>query len=168
MPRVINIIIFLVLFSCSNQDKQLVIDEKTGKVIIVGDADRSDFDLPEFSSWFVEQYENYEPDSGIVKKIKDRQEGITIEIFFGTWCKDSRREVPRLYKILDRVNFNHDNIELLGLDRKKRSPKRLEKNKNIELVPTFIINNGGNEIGRIIEFPIITLEQDLFRILLEN
>jgi len=167
MHRIISLIILLlVLSSCNNQDKQMVIDDKTGKVILVGEADRSDFELSEFSDWFTDLYENYEPDSGIVEKIKNGQDGLSIEIYFGTWCKDSRREVPRFYKILDQAGFENDNIKLAGLDRKKKSPKKLEKNKNIKLVPTFIINKDGNEIGRIIEFPIVTLEQDLLSILL--
>jgi len=85
----------------------------------------------------------------------------------GTWCSDSRREVPRFIKILDLSEFEQNKIQIINLNREKESPGHEEKEKNIDFVPTFIINKNNNEIGRIVEFPIITLESDLFNILLE-
>ncbi|HEX6170951.1 MAG TPA: hypothetical protein VFZ33_14780, partial [Chitinophagaceae bacterium] len=47
----------------------------------------------------------------------------------------------------------------------KKSPQHEEAGKNIVRVPTVIIEQKGVEIGRIIEFPIISLEKDLLAIL---
>ena len=84
----------------------------------------------------------------------------------GTWCSDSRREVPRIIKILDQLDFDENNLQLINLDRKKQSPNSEEKDKTIKFVPTFILSKNEIEIGRIIEFPIVTLESDILNILL--
>ena len=47
----------------------------------------------------------------------------------------------------------------------KKSPQHEEAGKNIVRVPTIIVEQKGNEIGRIIEFPITSLEKDLLTIL---
>jgi thiol-disulfide isomerase/thioredoxin len=157
----------LLIIACGSKDKNIVTDEKTGKKILVGKVKRSHFEIPEFVDSFWQEYENYQPESVIIEKIK-QNDVFQIEIYFGTWCKDSRRELPRFFKILDAANIDQGRVSLIGLNRKKVSPRKLEKNKNIELVPTFIIYSNETEIGRIIEFPIVTLEQDLFDIIENN
>ncbi len=47
----------------------------------------------------------------------------------------------------------------------KKSPQHEEAGKNIVRVPTIIIEQKGTELGRIIEFPITSLEKDLLSIL---
>ena len=83
----------------------------------------------------------------------------------GTWCKDSRREVPRIYRILDAVGFYEPRLTLINLDREKSSPGKEESDLNIHHVPTVILYNNGNEIGRIIEYPVQSLEEDMVAIL---
>jgi hypothetical protein len=68
---------------------------------------------------------------------------------------------------LDLAEFDQHKLQIISVDREKKSPTHEEKNKNIEFVPTFIITNNGIEVGRIVEFPIITLESDLLDILSE-
>ncbi len=83
----------------------------------------------------------------------------------GTWCSDSRREVPRFYKILDELNYPEEKVELINVDRNKVGIENSVDSLNIELVPTFIIYSKGEEIGRIIETPKESLEKDLAKIL---
>jgi len=47
----------------------------------------------------------------------------------------------------------------------KKSPQHEEAGKNIVRVPTIIVDQKGVEIGRIIEFPVSSLEKDLLTIL---
>jgi thiol-disulfide isomerase/thioredoxin len=155
-----------ILASCKEIVNKVTIDEKTGKPMLVGVTERSTFELPDFTEWYNDEYFGYEPDEFLIKQIKNRSDNIDIQIFMGTWCIDSRREVPRFLKILDVANFEQKKLQIINVDRQKRSPTHEEKNKNIEYVPTFVINKNGNEIGRIVEFPIMTLESDLQSILL--
>ncbi len=154
------------LFGCKEIVNKVTVDDKTGKPMLVGVTDRSAFELPDFTEWYNNEYVGYEPDEFLLEQIKGVSDSIDIQIFMGTWCIDSRREVPRFLKIMDISKFNQNKLQIINLDRKKISPTHEERNKNIEFVPTFVINKNGYEIGRIVEFPIITLESDLLSILL--
>jgi thiol-disulfide isomerase/thioredoxin len=86
-------------------------------------------------------------------------------VFLGTWCGDSRREVPHFMRIAEKSGMPAKRIRYYGLDRTKKSPDGLTDAYRIERVPTFIFLVGGTEIGRIVELPRSTLEGDLFEIL---
>jgi len=167
MKNIFILVIVIVLFGCNEVSNKMVFDEKTGKQMLVGITDRNALELPYFSDWYNTEYFAYEPDEFIIKQIHELSDSIKIQIFMGTWCSDSRREVPRFIKILDFSEFDKNHLQIINVDRNKKSPTHEEKNINIEFVPTFIINKYNNEIGRIVEFPIVTLESDLFNILLE-
>jgi len=75
--------------------------------MIVGLSQRSDYEHSEhFKQWFNEEYESYVIDEETLSLISAIEDEIKIECFMGTWCEDSRREVPRFYKILDQIKFN--------------------------------------------------------------
>jgi len=97
--------------------------------------------------------------------IRQVHEGIDVIVFLGTWCPDSRREVPRFLKIADLTGMDAERIRLYGLDRTKRSSDGLTDRFGIERVPTFIFLRGEEEVGRIVEVPQTTLEGDLLSIL---
>ena len=74
-------------------------------------------------------------------------------IFAGSWCKDSRSELPKIMELFKEANLNESKYELLGVDRMKFEPSGKYLEYKIERVPTLIILKDGNEIGRIIEYP---------------
>jgi hypothetical protein len=82
----------------------------------------------------------------------------------GTWCHDSQREVPALFKVLDQIPFNQDQLNIIGLSMNKDTPMKLEQDFDIRRTPTFIFSRSGKEIGRYVERPRISLEQDLLKI----
>ena len=84
-----------------------------------------------------------------VPMIRGVQEGVDVTIFFGGWCGDSKREVPRFLRLADESGFPKSRIRLYALDR----------------IPTFIFLKDGKEIGRITESPGTTLEGDVLTIL---
>ncbi len=144
------------------QDKnKLVTDEKSGKPMLLGICDRSAFADSNFSWWFNSEYDNYTPDSVTVMKLSKQINEVNITIVMGTWCSDSRREVPRFFKILDKAGYNQQYLTLICVDRKKTTPTGEVDKLNIKFVPTFIIYEDTEEINRIIETPKETLEKDL-------
>ena len=161
------LIVILIIIGCNDVINKVTIDDNTGRSMLIGVTDRSAFELPDFKEWVNDEYTAYEPDEFILKQIKELSDSIVIQIFMGTWCSDSRREVPRFLKILDLAGFEQSKLQIINVDRNKKSPTHDEKNKKIEYVPTFILNRNSIEIGRIMEFPIVTLESDLLSILLE-
>jgi thiol-disulfide isomerase/thioredoxin len=42
----------------------------------------------------------------------------------GTWCGDSKREVPRFIKILKSVDFPMENLKIVALDKRKEKYKK--------------------------------------------
>jgi hypothetical protein len=106
-------------------------------------------------------HDAYEPDPGDVQRLSSSPVAARLDIYFGSWCSDSRREVPRLLKILDHAASRNLKVRFYGLDRSKKEPARLVKRGAIERVPTLILKVRGREIGRIVETPRTSLEHDL-------
>lgn len=100
----------------------------------------------------------------MVTALGEALKGVDITLFLGSWCKDSKREVPRFFKILDAADYNGD-VELIAVDRRKKTPENLQKGKDIKRVPTMIFKKDGEEIGRIVEYPVESLEKDIQKIL---
>jgi hypothetical protein len=99
-----NKIMLLMLISviCSAQDKnKVIIDERSGKSMLLGICDRTAFADTNFSWWFDSEYQNYEFSTVTLDSIKCKLKNITITIVMGTWCSDSRREVPRFLRLVD-------------------------------------------------------------------
>jgi cyclophilin family peptidyl-prolyl cis-trans isomerase/HEAT repeat protein len=95
------------------------------------------------------------------------QPGDRMEIFMGTWCDDSQREVPRMLKILDELESSYGvkiPYSLVAVNRGKNQPAELIGDRKIELVATFIYYRDGREMGRIVEFPEGLIEDHLLRI----
>ena len=87
-------------------------------------------------------------------------------MFFGTWCTDTHRELPRLIKILEVAKYPENKIKLIAVNRKKETPDGEDVLYNIKRVPTIIVKKYGREVGRIIEMPETGfLEQDLLNII---
>jgi thiol-disulfide isomerase/thioredoxin len=83
----------------------------------------------------------------------------------GTWCSDSRRDSPAFFKLMDFLNVKNKKLKLIAMSLEKNTPDSLEKGLEIYNIPTFIFKKDGKEINRIVEFPIETLEKDIFNIL---
>ena len=90
---------------------------------------------------------------------------VEIFVLFGTWCHDSKREVPRFLKLLSDSKVSENQINLIGLNFMKNYSQDRGKKFKIKKTPTFIILRNQVEIGRIVERPEISLEADLLKIL---
>ncbi len=149
-----------------------IVKTKNGSEMLLGNCTRICLLQIPFSDWFVKNYNEYLVDSSLVPELNKRLKKKNITIFLGTWCGDSRREVPRMLKILDAADLNEKQINLIMVSNEdgmyKQSPQHEEKGMNIIRVPTLILSDGKNEIGRIIEFPKKSLEIDLLDILNKN
>ena len=114
-------------------------------------------------TWFPKQYDAYHPDLNGFDSANLKQ--ISIKIFMGTWCHDSKREVPRLYKILDELYYDYENFEIIGLTKDKKGYFQDYATFGITNTPTIIFYRNDMEIGRIIEEPKGSLEDQMARII---
>ncbi|WP_025742923.1 thioredoxin family protein [Aquimarina pacifica] len=136
--------------------------------ILLGKQDRQALKKSPYNTWFDTNYEAYTIDTTSVKKLIPYLKNITIKAFIGTWCEDSQREIPTLYKILDATNFDYKKLELVTVSREKDTPDKFEEGLNILMVPTFIFYKDGKEMGRYVEFARETLEKDMLTIVSEQ
>lgn len=132
---------------------------------MIGHVKIEDFNKDPYKKWYLEEYNNYQINSNILKNLSEDQKEFKVKIYFGSWCSDSRREVPRFIKIMEAANVYENQLQFHGLDRTKKSPDYQDNKYNIQYVPTFIFYRNGKEIGRIIETPTLTLEKDILHIL---
>ena len=152
---VLLLLVALVLSGCASQREAQV--ER-------GWIDRAVLMKPEHHQ-FKERYDTVQVEQQFVQMIRNVADSVSTIVFLGTWCPDSRREVPRFLKTADDAGIPQERIKLYALDRSKESDDGLSKQYHIERIPTFIFLKRGEEIGRITEVPETTIEQDMLMIL---
>jgi thiol-disulfide isomerase/thioredoxin len=162
------VLIFISLFvSCKTKMNVTVKDEKNNADMLSGLCNRQAFENVSYKTWFDEEYFGYNPIEPVIDELSEivQSKKIDILVVFGTWCSDSRREIPRFYKIIDNIGINESDIKLVAVDRTKTAKGDLLGSIVIEKVPTFFFYENGKEIGRIIEVPTLMLEEDILKIL---
>ncbi len=164
------LILFLVVIftaSCSVSENKTIIDAGSRKKELIGTCTRDGFEKAEYKSWFKEEYSGYIPKKEITNELKDPSlyNNLKIKIIFGTWCSDSRRELPRFYKIVDSANIPQNIISLTAVDTKKFSRDKNIDGISFKRIPTFIFYKSNKEAGRITERPEKSLEEDMLNIL---
>jgi thiol-disulfide isomerase/thioredoxin len=133
---------------------------------LLGDITPAMFLNQPHSEWYLNGYRDYQPDPAFLAELVYQEtDDLTITIVLGTWCPDSRREVPRFMKIVDLWGFPAEKIRFIGVDINKIAPLADYPELAIERVPTFIFYKNNSEKGRIIEVPVTSLEQDTRNIL---
>lgn len=160
-----NLFVFVFVFglvSCNAQKKVTAGKNKSGD--LVGIANKASFNQPPYNTWFNQKFEAYQPDVETIKSLKKHLKGVKIKGFMGTWCGDSKRETPHFYKILSQTEYDLNQLELVTVNRSKKTPDSLQKGFNIIKVPTFIFYKKGKEIGRYVEYARESLEKDMLKI----
>lgn len=147
------------------QDFKITTDEKNGEPLILGYCPASAMNDSVFFNTWTTEYNNYQPDFETLDSLEGKLEDVNIKIVFRSTCSDSREQLPRLFKILNELNYNVNSITLIGVDREKKGLSNEAEGLNIEFVPTIIFYKNGIEIGRIVETPVESLEKDLLRII---
>jgi thiol-disulfide isomerase/thioredoxin len=136
---------------------------------LLGPLTRAQLKTPPYAEWFDSQYSRYQPGAESVAALRSRLTGVSIETYFGTWCGDSRRQVPRLVRLLDLAGFDENRLSLVGLSDQrmefKQAPGNPERKRYVHRTPTIVVLRDGAEVGRIVETPTTSLEADLIAIL---
>jgi hypothetical protein len=140
-------------------------DPEKEDTVLVGYGDRQGLQDSDFSTYFETEYHAYILNDTVCDYLGSHVDDIEITIILGTWCHDSQEQVPRFYKILDLINYDPDQITLIGVDRKKEGGDVDLSAMDIRRVPTFIFSRDGKELGRIIETPVNSLEEDMMLII---
>ncbi|WP_179020891.1 tetratricopeptide repeat protein [Winogradskyella forsetii] len=166
------IIALLFIFQISAQSINQEIIEKGEAPFLLGKIDKSGLESENYNAWFSKNHNAYEPNSKLISDIAPKLKNYAITLFMGTWCGDSKAEVPKIYKVLEACDFPMEQLTVIAVSRKsdmyKQSPQHEEAGLNIHRVPTLIFYKDGKEINRIVEHPIDTFEEDIQNIITVN
>lgn len=169
---ILTICFSFILSSISSQEINQEITIENEQPFLVGRINIEGLTSNSYQGWYENNYQNYEVEDETLKSIEKELSQHKILLFMGTWCGDSKREVPRFIKILEAANFSMNNLKIVAVDRRKdrykKSPGGEEWGLSIKRVPTFIFYKSGKETNRIIESPITTLESDIKKIVTQE
>lgn len=162
------VLILFVLFGFQGIGQMMnsvVVDPETKEKILMGFCDIKGLQKGVYGAYFESQYDIYDPADIYTSKLQEKLDDYEITLVMATWCIDSKREVPRLYKVLDESGYNTKRVKVIAVNRDKQAVVVDISDMNIERVPTIIVYKDDKEIGRIIETPKKSIEQDLWKII---
>lgn len=150
-------------FEQEQQGFMATCSEEKQEVILTGALDTAT--LIETLNQVDDGYTRYQVDNKAAAPLKTVTTPTEIVVIIGTWCPDCHRETPRFIRIMEAVNNDNIKVSYIGVDRAKLDEEGLAAKYDFSRIPTFIVMQNGAEIGRIVERPTISLEQDLATIL---
>ncbi len=167
MKRIAAVFLFLLFMGAQAQElNKVIVDADLNREILIGWVDRDGTASKDFLEDEQLKYEAYSADIESIKFLKSvfkADKNLNVLVVFGTWCGDSKAHVPDFFKVADLADIN--NVKYLAVNRKKKAGDIDMSAMDIQFVPTFIVYKGDIEIGRIIESPEYSLENDLVSII---
>ena len=106
MKRTLNTLILLVFtihLTGQIKNKEVLINNQPP--FLIGKIDKNILTGDNYNIWFKNNFDNYTPNFVIIKDISNELKSYDIKLFMGTWCGDSKNEVPKIFKILEACNF---------------------------------------------------------------
>lgn len=158
------VILSLARTTYSQEFNQVVFDEKADKEVMKGWCNIEGLKTTVWAEIYELKYNSYNIDYSKFSELATALINTEILIILSSWCGDSKDWVPPFYKILDQISYDKSKIKVIALDRNFDSGNLGIRPFETLKVPTFIFYIGGEEIGRIIEKPLVSLEKDILKI----
>jgi hypothetical protein len=112
------------------------------------------------------EFTAYNPDLGTCKKLVDLVKDAEIKVIGGNWCSDTRREVPRMCRVLCEAGLPATRFSYFKVDRQKKAVNAdFAAEQKVGRVPEFFVYRNGKLLGSIIETPRVSLEKDILDLL---
>lgn len=107
------------------------------------------------AKWSIEEMNKYFPNDSVINLLKPivEEQKIGFIVFGGSWCGDTKSELPKIFSVLKSLGVDIQKIPIYGIDRDKYEPSFTSKRMMIKKVPTLIITYQNEEMFRIEEFP---------------
>ncbi len=109
--------------------------------------------------------ERYKPNAQAIDFLNAYTDSTHIYIFFGSWCRESKKYLPGLVKTLSITRAPNLRTYYIGVDEQKKLPELFLNMFDIRYIPSVVVKKGNEEIGRIIETPHSLIEVHLVDIL---
>ena len=94
----ISLVLLPIVLSAQNNPQEITTQK--GFTFLVGKIGLDAFEASPYNSWYSKNYADYKVDEKSINPHKTTLHSHKILVFMGTWCGDSKREVPRFAKIL--------------------------------------------------------------------
>lgn len=169
-PALAGLLLLLALPSCRGAEEPEGPEaaEAEDEPVLLGEVTREGIEEA-VPSWVAEtaSAEIHEAEAAALASVEP---GAAVTVFLGTWCSDSRREVPRLWRALDHAGDQAGGevpfeVEYVAVDRDKEEPADLLAGQDLAYVPTLVVRRDGREVGRIVESAPGGVEADLLALL---
>jgi len=157
--------IFLCLLyaACAGQISTSHLQSVNKESMLIGEVDKNEL-FKEFAV-FQESHTASIPSDSALKMLHAVKRDINIEIVFGSWCSDSKRNLPAFLKLIDQSNNPHITYRMIAVDRTKKDKAGVTTQLSVTRVPTMVFFENHKEIGRFTEHPVQSIEEDILRIL---
>ncbi|MBC7384209.1 MAG: thioredoxin family protein [Bacteroidia bacterium] len=159
-----KVLIIFTLSTCT-MPKKYTIKKIDGELIINGIIKKEVLMNTKNYPWFNKVYNAYLPEPKYIKMLQPLAKELKVLIIAGSWCGDTKRELPVFYKVADQIELNSDQVELIMVDKNKKCNVFNISILQVSNIPTFIIYINGKEKGRIIESTTVNMEHDMAEIL---
>ena len=140
-----------------------ILTAEEGESLVLGNTNRVNLNTQEFMTWFQPTYESQNIPEGFTEDHISLSKNLNFKLFLGKWFCDTKLEFGLMFKILNVLEVRGDDIEMYSITEFKDRPEGFEKEYDILYISIFIEN--GEEINRIVEFPITNLLDDFSKIL---
>lgn len=109
--------------------------------------------------------EQASPDAEAAKALADVEPGANVTVYFGAWCEDCRRELPRFFKALDTAGDVPFTYELVGVDKYFQADEVSPVPLDLPAIPAFVVDRDGQIVGSVVEKAPNGIERDLLSLL---
>lgn len=93
------------------------------------------------------------PDAEVVAALAAVDRPHTVTIYLGTWCGDSRANVPGILAALEAAGNPNLSLSLVAIRRGMTEPMATVRDARLTNVPTVVVADEGGERGRLVETP---------------
>lgn len=141
-----------------------VVRMKDGQKMILGALSWEEW--KQGAGWATYEAPTYEPDPDEIKKLVplvDRN--LSFALFGGSWCPDSKSEMPKVVKLLEKLQIPLATVPVYGVDYDKKEFTGAAEKYGIERVATLVVLRAGKVVGRIVEYPRESWTKDLLKLL---
>ena len=120
--------------------------------------------IGEYSALFSRRAALYEPDMRAVEKLRELGSGVTLTVYFGSWCSHCQKKVPLAMKLAELLEGSALEIRFYGLPPGIREDP-LASRLGLKGVPTGVVSVDDREVERLLGGAWDAPEVSLLRIL---
>jgi hypothetical protein len=120
-----------------------------------------------FKTEYAQYFANYKVREEILFEIKQLllvDTNIRILAIVGSWCGDTKEQLAVLNRILSETGLSLP-VQYIAVDRNKQAQDMDLSMYDVERIPVFLFYSGEELLGKIIETPHQSMEEDILQIL---